>query len=307
MDYRILGSTGLKVSKLGLGGGPFGSLYGYVDQELVNDTVNAAFDMGVNFFDTAPAYGATLSEQRLGKALKNLPRDKFILSTKTGKFSNTDFDYSYDRIIRAVEESMQRLHVDHIDIYSLHDFEFNNGNLKEQALDQGIRALQDLKEQGKIRFFGPAIYPVDWTIEVLEEYNVDTCICHNHHMLSDNRVNELIPVAQKTNTGIIGASPFGMGLLTEKGPSPWHPADKADLAIFKKAVQLCRDHNTTIEQVAVQYTFSYQNVPVTLVGARNKSEIEQSVEWSNQAPERDLVDSIKDVLKPVYNKDWVVG
>ncbi len=307
LEYRKFGNTGLKVSYIGLGGGPFGSLYGDTTESDVVNTVFTAFDNGINFFDTAPSYGDTLSESRLGTALKQLPRDQFILSTKTGKYKSDEFGYTYDRILREVELSMKRLNVDYIDILSLHDFEFRDGVDKEIALSDGIRALQHLKAQGKIRFFGTAIYFVDWIIEAINNYEIETAICHNHNGLNDDRLNDLLPAVREKGIGLIGASPLAMGLLTHGGPSVWHPAEEDDLKVFRKAVDHCDKVGMPIEQLAIQHTFSHKEIPVTIVGVKSPNEILQNLEWSRQAPDPQMVSDVKDILKPVFNKDWIVG
>ena len=307
MEYRKFGNTGLEVSHIGLGGGPFGSLYGDITESDVVQTVFTAIDNGINFFDTAPSYGDTLSESRLGAALKQIPRDQFILSTKTGKYKADEFDYRYDRILMEVELSMRRLNVDYIDVLSLHDYEFRDGVDKELALSDGIRALQDLKAQGKIRFFGTAIYFVGWTIDAIQNHGIDTCICHNHNSLNDDRLNDLLPAVEEKGIGLIGASPLGMGLLTHGGPFQWHPVEEIDLKVFGKAVDFCDKAGIPIEQLAIQHTFSHKEVPVTIVGVKSPDEILQNLEWSRQPPDYQLVREVQEILNPVFNKDWIVG
>ena len=129
MKYRQLGNTGLKVSILGYGASPLGSVFRPIDEAEGIRTVHEALDLGINLIDVSPYYGLTRAETVLGRALRGVPRDRYILSTKSGRYGADEFDFSAERIVRSVEESMRRLNVDHIDILHLHDIEF--GDLRQ--------------------------------------------------------------------------------------------------------------------------------------------------------------------------------
>ena len=307
MQYNELGKTGLQVSKIGFGGSSLGGVFRKVDEKEAIRTVYTALDHGINFIDTAPAYGNLKAETVLGKALKQIPRDRYILSTKTGKYSIKDFDFSYHRIIDEVEKSMQRLNVDYIDILHLHDFEFQNGIHKEQALNEGYKALSDLKKDGKVGYIGIGIYPVDWITEILQSHELQVVICHNHHTLSDTRILELLPLVETQNIGLINAAPMGMGLLTSRGPASWHPVKEEDMHIFEDAVAYCRKHGIPIEKLAMQFSVHHEAIPTTLVSTANPKEILQNITWAAEELDWDLVDEVQEILEPVMNKDWIVG
>ncbi|MEM7369662.1 MAG: aldo/keto reductase [Bacteroidota bacterium] len=307
MKYRQLGNTGLEVSYISLGTSSLGGVYRDFEEKKGIQVVFTALDHGINLIDTAPAYGATKSEKVLGKALKQIPRDHYFLSTKTGKYSNTDFDYSYERIIKEVEASMKRLHVEHLDLLHLHDIEFREGIDKEVALTEGYRALKDLQQQGKVRFIGIGIYPVDWCREIMYSHDIQVMICHNHYTLSDTRILELLPDLKKTGVGLINAAPMGMGLLTHRGPAAWHPAKEEDKRMFQKAVALCDRAGTPIEQLAMQFGVSHSEIPTTLVSSPDPDEILKNIKWGSQQPDMELVNEVQHLLSPVMNKDWIVG
>ncbi|MEM6632776.1 MAG: aldo/keto reductase [Bacteroidota bacterium] len=307
MKYNELGKTGLKVSKVGLGGSSLGGVFKKVDEKEAIRTVYTALDHGVNFIDTAPAYGNLKAETVLGKALKQIPREKYFLSTKTGKYGTEAFDFSYQRIIEEVEKSMQRLHVDYFDILHLHDFEFQGGVHREQALNEGYKALVDLQKEGKARHIGIGIYPVDWILEILQSHEFQAVICHNHHTLSDSRLLELLPIVEAQNIGLINAAPMGMGLLTSKGPASWHPVKEEDMHVFEDAVAYCRKHGMPIEKLAMQYSVHHESIPTTLVSTANSKEILQNITWVSEELDWDLVDEVQEILEPVMNKDWIVG
>ena len=123
MDYRKLGQTDMEVSILGYGASPLGNVFDVCDEQEGIDSVHLAIDHGVNFFDVAPFYGETLAETRLGRALKGKRKDIY-LATKCGRYGLHDFDFSYDRIIRSIDESLERLQTDYVDLFQLHDIEF---------------------------------------------------------------------------------------------------------------------------------------------------------------------------------------
>ncbi|MDH3652599.1 MAG: aldo/keto reductase [Saprospiraceae bacterium] len=307
MRYHQLGKTGIQVSHISLGGSSLGGVYGDIEEGLAIQTVHAALDHGINLIDCAPAYGDLRAETVLGKALNQIQRDRYYLSTKTGKYSGSDFDYSYDRIMQEVEKSLKRLQVDYIDILHLHDFEFQEGVHRDQALSDGIRALQDLRQQGKIGFAGIGIYFVDWCRDVMYNYDIQAMICHNHYTLSDQRLLDLLPDVKTTGVGLISAAPLGMGLLTRAGPADWHPIEPEDLKVFQKAADFCTRAGIPIEKLAVQFGMQNEEIPTTLVSTAMPHEIIQNIEWASQMPDEDLVLEVQKILEPVRNKDWIVG
>ena len=155
MRYEALGRTGLKVSRLSFGASGLGSVFRPVDESEGIGAVHEALDLGINYFDVAPAYGGTVAETVLGKALKGVPRDRYYLSTKAGKFTDPEhygrdeLNYSRGRIRDSVAQSMKRLGVDYFDIVHLHDFEYQRRAYTEWALDEGMNALHELKREGR--------------------------------------------------------------------------------------------------------------------------------------------------------------
>src|ERR1700722_10312445 len=153
MEYRILGRTGLKVSILGMGASALGGVFHPVDEGEANRAVHAALDCGINYFDVAPAYGATRAEVVLGKALQGIPRHRYFLSTKVGKYTapggygRDTLDYSRPRIRESLGESSVRLGTDYFDIVHLHDIEYLGRRHTEWALDEGLNSLWELKRE----------------------------------------------------------------------------------------------------------------------------------------------------------------
>ena len=179
MDYCELGKTGLKVSSLSFGASALGSVFREIDEEEGIRAVHAALDAGINYFDVAPAYGGTVAETVLGKALRGIPRDRYFLSTKAGKYTDPGaygedvLDYSEARMRQGLDESMERLGVDYIDIVHLHDFEYQRFAKTESAFVEGFPALLAFKEEGRIGSVSAGIYPMELWYRVVEEAPVE--------------------------------------------------------------------------------------------------------------------------------------
>jgi L-galactose dehydrogenase len=307
MRYSPLGSTGLRVSALAYGASALGALFGPIDEADALRSVHAALDGGVNLIDCAPFYGLTQAETLLGKALTGIPRDRYILATKAGRFGWEAFDFSEAAIVRSAEDSMRRLGVDYLDILQLHDIEYHGRRYLSQALEEGIPALQKLKDAGVIRFYGVTAYPVAVLAEVMQAVALDTLLCHNHYTLADTQLCDLLPLAGARGVGVIAASPLGTGLLTERGPAEWHPASEAERKVVRQAARLCRERGTSIERLALQFATANPAVPTTLVSCpsseqarANLAAVAESVDW-------DLVAQVQSLLAPIADRDWNFG
>ena len=316
MKYRILGQTGMEVSALSFGASAIGGVYRRVDQKESIRTVHAVVDSGINYLDVSPAYGAPDSEFGeitaelvLGKALRNIPRDRYYLATKAGKISHIPLklDFSYDFIIKSAEESMKRLNVDYLDVLQLHDIEYEKGKHLNQALSEGIAALQRLKEQGKIRFYGITAYPVQVCKKVLAETEVDTILCHNHYSLNDTLLLDLLPEVKRSGVGLVNASPLSSGLLSTRGVGDWHPATEKDLDLFREAAEFCEENNTCIESLAIQFSTANDDIPTTLVTSSNRERMLNNIRWSEEKYDEELIYKVREILSPVMDKPWIVG
>lgn len=304
MKYRILSRTGFNVSILSYGGSSLGSVFRKIDEQEGIDTVHNAFDSGINYFDCSPFYGLNEAERIMGIALKDLPRDKYYLSTKAGRFGWNEFDFSFKRIIRSAEESMKRLKVEFLDILNLHDIEYSNCRYLEQAMNEGIPALIKLKEQGKIRFFGIATCPIQVIREFIELHDIDIVMNHNQFTLSDTRLLSLLPLIRQKNIGMINSAPLGSGLLTTRGVASWHSAGEEEKALVNKAVEFCIKQGTSIEKLAIQFAVSCEHIPTTLVSTANPARIKMNAAYVEESVNKKLVERVREILKPISNKDW---
>ena len=310
MKRNLLGKTGLHVSALSFGASALGGVFGQVDEAEGIRAVHAALELGINFFDVSPAYGATRSELVLGRALKGIARDRYYLSTKVGKYTQPGsygadtLDYSHARIRASLDESASRLGTDYFDVIHIHDIEYQGRKHTEWALAEGLAAAQELKREGRIGAVSFGIYPMDLWHRIFSDYDVDAALVHNHYCLHCTRVLELLPVARLKNIGIINGSPFGSGLLTEKGPADWHPATPAERRLFREAAAVCRQRSVPISKLALQFASQNPEIPTTLFSSARAESVRRNVHWHEEPLDPNLLLAVRRVLAPVMNKQW---
>jgi len=213
MEYRTLGRTGLKVSVIGLGTMVHAGHFGPMKDEESLDAIDAALDLGVNFIDTSDAYGAGYSETLLGKALKG-KRGKVILATKGGNVmagpNRGKRIFAADYVGRVMEESLRRLQTDYIDLYQLH-----NPDVEVIRGGEVWELLERRKKEGKIRHYGVSINKMDEGTAAVRGGRSDT-IQIEYNLLDQEPAQEVFPLAQKANVGVIVRVPLRRGLLTGK-------------------------------------------------------------------------------------------
>ena len=304
MHYRPLGNTGMAISILGLGTAPFGGMYGGYEEANAIRAVHTALDLGINIIDTSPYYGTTVSETVVGKALQNIPRERYFLSTKLGRYGVNDFDFSAERVARSIDESLARLQLDYVDILLCHDIEFVS---LEQIVNETLPALYKIREQGKARFVGVSGLPLKIYSYVLERAPLDVILSYCHYCLNDDSLTTLVPFLQSRNVGIMNAAATGMGLLTESGPPPWHPASDELKRACVQAAQLCRERNVNITQLAIQFSLAHPDFATTFVGSANPAEVENNVRWAEEPLDIELLNKVEKILAPIHNQTWASG
>jgi L-galactose dehydrogenase len=301
MEYRVLGKTGLEVSVLSYGASPLGGVFGEVSEANGIRTVHAALDLGINYIDVSPYYGHTKAETVLGKALKGMPRDSYTLATKVGRFGPGEYDYSAQRVIASVDESLRRLGVDFIDVIQCHDIEFTT---PDQIMEETLPALRQVQEQGKVRFVGVTGLPLSNFPAILDYTELDTVLSFCHYTLFDTSLTDLVPYLQEKQVGIINASPLSMGLLTNQGPPAWHPASGQVKETCAKAAAHCRDRGADIAKLAVQFTLTNPDIATTLVGTSKSEKIRNNVKWLEEPIDQELMTEVQGILAPVRNETW---
>jgi L-galactose dehydrogenase len=306
MEYRPLGMTGLQVSALSFGASSLGGVFREINLDDAVRAVHVSIEKGINFIDTSPFYGLTKSESVLGKALKTIPRDKFILATKCGRYGMEikDFDFSAKRVTAGIDESLSRMAMDYVDIIQAHDIEF--GDL-DQVIHETIPALRKLQKAGKARFVGVTGLPLKSLRTIVEAVPVDTILSYCHFELNDTALLELSPLLKERGVGTINASPLGMGLLSNRGTPSWHPAPDEVKDTCARAAAHCRVKGASIEKLAVQYSLTTPEITTTIVGSADPKNMERNIQWASEPIDKQLLDEVLAILKPVHNVTWPSG
>lgn len=304
MNTRLLGRTGLQLSLLSYGASPLGGVFGDINEGDGIRCVHRALELGLNFMDCSPFYGQTKAETVLGRALAGVPRESYILATKVGRYGQSDFDFSAERVRRSVAESRARLGVEHIDLIQCHDIEF--GDL-HQIVDETLPALRELQEQGIARFVGITGLPLHALRFVAARAPVDTVLSYCRYTLLDTSLTGLIPFLKERGIGLINAAPLAMGLLTQGGPPDWHPAPQAMREACGRAAQHCESKGASLEQLAIGFAVTNPDISTTVVGAARSQDIEQNARWAQEPLDEGLLGEVLDILAPVRGQTWPSG
>jgi L-galactose dehydrogenase len=306
MQYRTLGATGVKVSALAYGGSSLGSEFRPIDEAEGIRSVHAALDHGINLIDTAPYYGLTTAETVLGKALKGVRRDRYVLATKVARYGKTvaDFDFSAARVKRSVDESLARLGVDHVDFIQVHDMEF--GDL-EQIVTETIPALREVQKAGKARFVGITCLPVKLFKLVMDRVVVDQIQNYCHYCLNDTALADILPYLKAKNVGIFNSAPLAMRLLSNEGPPGWHPAPPLLKQKCAEAAALCRARGTDLGRLALQFSMANPDIHTHIVGTASSKRVLENIADAEAPLDEQLLGEVRAILAPVHNLTWSSG
>ena len=312
MRYTELGKTGLKVSHLSFGASSLGSVFRETNEKESFEAVEAAIDGGINLIDVSPYYGHYKAETVLGKALRRIPREKYFLSTKVGRYGKdgkNTWDYSAQRVTDSVYESMERLGIDHIDIINVHDVEFQAdlpGGL-QKVVDETLPALVALREKGVVSHVGITdlqLGNLKWVIEHCEDGTVESVLNFCHYTLNDDALADYMGFFEQKGVGVINASPLSMGLLSQRGVPAWHPAPKPLVKACQKAAEHCRQKGYPIERLAVQYSCSFPRIASTLFSSANPDNVRRNIQWANEEPDWELVREVKEIIGNQQRVTW---
>jgi L-galactose dehydrogenase len=304
MEYRKLGQTELHLSLVGFGGAALGGVFGDFDPSEGTRAVHLAVDRGINFFDTSPYYGITVAETRLGAALVGR-RDRVILATKCGRYGMDEFDFSAKRVLASMDESLRRLQTDYIDLFQVHDVEFGD---VQQIIDETIPALRQLQQQGKARYIGVTGYPPKVLRRIAEATPVDSILTYCHYNLMNTDMDEVLTAfARERGIGLINAAGLAMGILTEQGPAPWHPAPQQVRDAGIQAAEYCRRHGENISEVALRFCLAHPFVSSTLVGMADTRQVEAGLKLLRTSTDKELLRQVEAILAPVFNYVWPSG
>ncbi len=313
MVYNEIGKTGMRVSALSFGASSLGGVFHGIREEEGIRAVHVAVDNGINFIDVSPYYGHLKAEQVLGKALREIPRDKYYLSTKVGRYGKDGvnmWDYSAERVTRSVYESMERLGIDYIDLINVHDIEFQAalpGGL-QKVVDETLPALVKLRDEGIVRHVGITdLQPenLQWVIDHSPEGTVESILCFCHYSLNDDMLTDYLDYFEERGIGVINASPFSMGLLSSRGAPDWHPAPESLRGACKRATEYCAAQGYPIEELAIQFAVSLSpRIATTLFSSASPENVLRSISYVEKPIDWQLVEKVKEIIGDQQRVRW---
>ena len=312
MELRSLGNTNLKLSAFGFGASSLGGVFHSLKEEDGIKAVHTAVENGINFIDVSPYYGHLKAEMVLGKALKEIPRDKFILSTKVGRYGKdgvNTWDYSAKRAHDSVYESMERLNVDYIDIINVHDIEFQAalpGGL-QKVCDETLPALVELREKGVVGHVGITDLQLEnlrWVVEHTPKGTVESVLNFCHYCLCDDKLTDFLDFFESSGIGVINASPLSMGLLTMRGAPDWHPAPKELRDVCAKAAQYCDSIGYPIEKLAMQYSLGNNRIASTLFSTTNPDNVLKNIDFISTPADEEVVAKVREIIGAQFRVSW---
>lgn len=318
METREIGTTGLRVTVLGMGGVAVADLYEKVPEAQAHATVERAFNLGVRLFDTAPLYGHGLSEHRLGHVLRNKRRGDYVLATKVGRWLKPTppeqvdrgqwagglnmqpvYDYSYDGTMREVEHSLQRLGIERVDILFIHDVDiWTHGPdgyqaRYREAVDGAYRALADLRSQGVVKAIGMGVNEVEPCVRLATDCDPDVFLLAGRYTLLEQAgLDDLMPLARRKRFSFLLGGPYNSGILAT-GAVPgakynYKPAPPEITDRVRRIEAVCLRHQTPLKAAAIRFPLGLPEVASIVPGAARPDEVEENVDLITRPIPADL-------------------
>jgi D-threo-aldose 1-dehydrogenase len=303
--FDRIGNGGMSFTELGFGAAPLGNLYKAISDDEAHQVLQAAWETGCRYFDTAPLYGLGLSETRLNRFLRGRKREDYVLSTKVGrllkacppeertgigKFFETPsrrevYDYSYDGVMRSFEASLERLGVDRIDILYEHDLDvFNHGSQEalqaklDELMDSGYQALLSLRDQGVIKAFGAGVnewQPCQW---MAERGDFDLFLLAGRYtLLEQEALESFLPLCEQRGIGIALGGPYNSGILAT-GPVPgthynYSEAPQEILDRVARIEAVCTRHGVRLIEAALRFPLLSPVVRSVIPGGQSVAQV----------------------------------
>lgn len=303
---RPIGDTGLTVTTFGVGGGPFGNLMRPMSDADARATLQAAWDGGFRYFDTAPVYGFGLSERRVGEAFRSLPREEAVISTKVGRLLHPDpswhpfrtmfpeaapfrpdYDYSYDGVMRSFEDSLQRLGLTRVDILYMHDISAETHGealppLFATAMDGGFRALDELRRNGDVKAIGLGVNEWEACDAAMDRGRWDVFLLAGRYtLLEQGPLDTFLPRCAREGVSLVMGAPLNSGLLASGAVAGatynYEPAPPAILERVRGMEAVCRAHGVPLAAAAFQFPLTHPNIVSVIPGMASRAQLEWNV------------------------------
>lgn len=299
METRKLGNTDLQLPVVGFGASSLGQEFRPIQLDEAMKSVHVSLECGMNLIDTSPFYGRGMSEVLLGMALRDVPRENYILCTKLGRYHLQHFDFSAKRVAESVDVSLHRLGIDHLDIALCHDIEFVP---MQQIVDETIPALKKAQQEGKERYIGFSGYPQKIFKFIIDQIDVDCVLSYNQYTLQNTRfADETVPYLKEKGVGIMNAGPFSARLLTNAPLPDWLKEPESVKQAARKAAAVCEAKGVDIAKLALQFSIENPDMTTTIAGSANPNNIRKWAEWAEEPIDRELLKEVQAIFEPVKN------
>jgi D-threo-aldose 1-dehydrogenase len=307
-EERPFGRAGFDVTAFSFGTGPIGNIFRPIDEATSDSMIGQAWDAGVRYFDTAPYYGHGLAELRLGHSLRWRNRDDYVLSTKVGRVlkparrgtidfapwvdgaaNRIEFDYSYDGTMRAFEDSLQRLALEHVEILFIHDIDvFTRGSEQptvfEQAMDGCWKALEKLRDEKLVKAVGVGVNEWQVCLEALKRRDFDCFLLAGRYtLLEQEALDEFLPLCVERGAAVVVGGGFNSGILATgaKPGAKYNYAPAPDHVRSRVAAieEVCRMHDVPLPAAALQFVVAHPAVASFCAGTRTPEQLAQNIDW----------------------------
>lgn len=297
----------LALTALGMGGAPIAGLYEAIPAADARAAIDGAWDLGMRYFDTAPYYGFTLSEHRFGEALRERPRNEYVISTKVGRlmkpshvpYTGRDwtsplpflphYDYTYDAILRSHEDSLQRLGIDHIDILLVHDIgRVTHGDKHDHYWEQltkggGFKALEELRNSGQVSAVGLGVNEWEVVYDSMQELDINcTLLAGRYTLLEQQSLTPFMEACVRQKNAIVIGGPFNSGVLVGNGKFNYADAPDAIMQKVAKLKAVCDTFEVPLPAAALQFPMAHPAVVSCIPGGRDLAQLEQNKVWFEQ-------------------------
>ena len=322
-ELRRIGSTALRTTPLGFGSAPLGNRFRRLEETTCRDLVDDAWERGVRLFDTAPMYGYGLAENRLGTALRNRPRDNYLLSTKVGRLlkpsrrqspdddmwvdippMQVEYDYSYSGTMRSVEDSLQRMLTDRIDVVLIHDCDrYGHGDNQparfEEALSGAAPALIELREQGVIGAVGMGVNEADVCVAAAQRGDFDMFLLAGRYtLLEQESLDDLMPLCVEEGISLFLGGVYNSGILATGAVPGAHynyiPANAEIMSRVARIEKVCARYQVPIAAVSLQFALAHPAVASVVVGASSVGQQAGNFDAANVKIPEDLWADLQD-------------
>jgi D-threo-aldose 1-dehydrogenase len=289
LAHKRVGNTQLILPRIGFGSAPIANLFTEISDSTAVETIQSAFEAGINFIDTAPHYGAGLAERRIGLALQGIARESFILETKIGRLITSAgervYDYSRDGVLKSLEASLKRMNLDYVDILLIHDPDMVFDSCT-YLLEETFPALDELRSQGVVKAIGVGINHHDMLLELTKSADFDCFMLAGRYTLLEQTALHALNTFKAQGIDILAAGVFNSGILakgTEHSEQIHYNYQSAPAKIIKRVKQIeavCNKYDVALPAAALHFVSAHPAVTSLVIGMESPEQVQATMEFT---------------------------